>query len=92
MAETPTGGSGRNAIALSGDGGRLEPGGPERTGRQDATRDERREEWSGPALDGSRPTSHDRVRLREAREDRRNTGRDLRHTITDVLMDRCGGG
>jgi len=36
MAETPKGGSGRNAVDLSFDGGRVEPGGPERAGGQDS--------------------------------------------------------
>jgi hypothetical protein len=35
VAETPKGGSGRNAIEPSYAGGRVEPGGPERAGRKE---------------------------------------------------------
>jgi len=55
MAETPKGGSGRNAIALSGDGGRVEPGGPERAGRQDTQHGRTAgTNGAGSAVDGSR--------------------------------------
>jgi hypothetical protein len=59
MAETPEGGSGRNDIALAGDGGRVEPGGPKRAGRKEFQHGEPTErseggEWSGPAVDRDR--------------------------------------
>src|ERR1039458_1023566 len=82
----PKRGSGRNAIALFCDGGRVEPGGPERAGRKDTQHGRTAgTNGAGSAVDGARRPAHDRVRVM-----RKPCGKRERTRVADSAGDMTG--
>jgi hypothetical protein len=64
MAETPERRLGEQRHRLSCDGGRVEPGGPERAGRKDTQHGRTAgTKGAGSAVDGARRPAHDRGKV-----------------------------